>query len=303
MEDTTTTTTVSLLGYNSFVRNSEEAQNFLNATTLQNATGSLFMPDNGPIQELLTDIFSTNGILENFHVHFNDSFCFQDSGVTKCAYLQGILEDDSILCVLLTKADNSTDPRCLSLSTPSHNFVDVSCSTKLRPLCLRGNPIVQPESSPQRLKWKQQKRNRKEKRRSKRGKKFKPEARNLEGRQAEPPPVFLDYCLAALPAVLLGGLLTPGALSGSAVPNPPQQPPPPPPPAPTTPPPILNDIDTFSRFTSQYGRVYSTAAEAAFRQSVFLNNLAIITAQNLLQLGLNHVCVILSHRRDTITSV
>ena len=238
MEDTTTTTTVSLLGYNSFVRNSEEALNFLNATTLQNATGSLFMPDNGPIQKLLTDIFSTNGILENFHVHFNDSFCSQDSGVTKCAYLQGILEDDSILCVLLTKEDNSTDPRCLSLSTPSHNFVDVSCSTKLRPLCLRGNPIVQPESSPQRLKWKQQKRNRKEKRRSKRGKKFKPEARNLEGRQAETP-VFLDYCLAALPAVLLGGLLTPN---------------PPPTPPPTTPPQRQNDMDTFSRFTSQYGR-------------------------------------------------
>jgi len=278
MENPTSTALVSLLGYDSFVSNNAEAKNFLDATK-QSDFRDIVMTDIGPIQGLLANIFSANGIKENFHVKLNDSFCFQDSGSTKCGYLQGILEDGfSELSVLLTKVDNSNDPGCLSLSTPSHSFVSSSCSTKLRPLCLRGDPIVQPESTPQRLKWKQQRR--KDKKKLKRGKKSKPEPRNLEGRQAVTPPVFLDYCLAALPAVLIGGLLTPSALAAAPiVPNPP---PPPPPPAPTTPPQRLNDIQTFNRFMSEYGRVYPTAAETVFRQAVFLENLAVITAQNLL---------------------
>ena len=173
MEDPTSTASsvVSLLGYDSFVSNFAEAKNFLNAITKQSPFGDygdygdfgdVVMTDIGPIQGLLANIFSANGIKKNFHVKFNDSFsnafCFQDSGSTKCGYLQDMLEDSFYLSVLLTKVDNSNDPGCLSLSTPSHSFVSSSCSTKLRPLCLRGNPIVQPESTPQRLKWKQQRR-------------------------------------------------------------------------------------------------------------------------------------------------
>ena len=47
-----------------------------------------------------------------------------------------------------------------------------------------------------------------------------------------------------------------------------------------TPPEVLNPIDSFSRYMSTYGRVYTNAADRAFRESIFQGNLATITQHN-----------------------
>ena len=274
-----------LLSFKSFVDNKEEASNFLNA----NIQGSpnLIMPSRGPIQDFLASVLASNGIDETFYVNANQSslsaFLYGDSEFD-------VEQDFDVLEQLTTLQSQTSDGNCLTMVQDGTIldlsgsaglpliFEGVSCLTKLKPLCLKGNAVVKPISTPQRLKWKQ----RKNKDKKKKFNKEKTPKKNvhvaIEGRQATPDPIA-EYCLPILPIlpVFLTGLLPPSRPLANVRPTI----------APTVaptpqPPRRLNEIEDFNTFMNTYSRVYASAAEAAFRQTIFLQSLATVQTQNLL---------------------